>query len=104
MILDSDSILLKAYLRREAEDYQWRDGIDGPGSLDFQQRMFDAITHYESDQKVDFVVICSITNIGLVQRELRLTAKEWDFGRNLIVNLPPNPRNGTCNFSIQERK
>jgi hypothetical protein len=43
----------------------------------------------------DFIVIESLTNLGLTQRSLRLTPENWASNKKEIVFLlPPSPRGG----------
>lgn len=87
-----DHPVLKAFLLREANDYNWRDGIEGPASIEFQTKMFNEIQEHLVDEKFDHIEINSLTNMGLIERVLKLTPVEYQFGRDLVVNLPPSPR------------
>lgn len=108
-IAPSDESLLKAFLEREADDYFWANEIrqDKTG----EERRKNSISRMESMIKenlfpisgADFVCIQSITNIGLVCRELRLTGQPFESGVNVEMSLPPNPRNGGVSCRLVNR-
>lgn len=99
-IAPSDESLLRAFLEREADDYFWTN-----------ERKRKFISRMESMIKenlflisgADFVCIQSITNIGLVCRELRLTGQPFESGVNVEMSLPPNPRNGGVSCRLVNR-
>jgi hypothetical protein len=74
------------------------------GRRKFVNRMFKLIVSKTLDKGFDYVQIQSITNMGLIDSQLILTAAPWDWKNgNVIICLPPSP-NGGVSFSIVNRE
>lgn len=97
MISERDYNILRAFLEREALMYHWKDET---GREEFVDRMFKTILEYRDDklpihgQGYNYIRIQSITNMGLLDSELMLTADPWNSERSLVCLLPPSPRGG----------
>lgn len=77
IISKSNEPLLRAYIEREALDYQHK-----PKEVleAFKERLFKTVTEYVTDKKFNFVRICSLCNVGVVERALILTPTREHFG------------------------
>ena len=104
-IYHKDHALLSAFLIREADDYDWRPETKLGNRRKFISKMRKMIiSNLEKiEGGADYICIRSISNMGLTTRELRLTPVEWSSRRLVIINLPPNPRNGGINISIKDK-
>lgn len=107
-IIPQDRELLRTFLKREMQDYLWADGVRKGRNKqerqdDFISEMEKAIDdHLEKIPAADFIVIDSISNLGLTQRSLHLSGDKFEFGTNVVLNLPPGV-NGSINCSLQPR-
>lgn len=92
MIKERDCPILRAFLDRESQMYNWaRTGEEGRKA--FVNRMFEKLTQ-PTAAKLDYIHIQSISNVGLLESELVLTALNWGHGRSLYALLPPSPKGG----------
>lgn len=107
-----DHELLRAFLRREAQDFRYRAEKDGPEALaarieEAVEAGFTQITEKLAtlEGKADWISVQSLTNLGLRARELLLTAQPWESGLIVDCLLPPCPCfKGSVNVYIRENK
>ena len=106
LIHETDYEILKAFLDRESRMFNWAKSGE-VGRLAFAAGLFDKIVHFSDSreelpliEKFNYIHIQSLTNMGLIDSELVLTAKHWDSKDSLYLFLPPSPRGG-IGFSIK---
>lgn len=87
-----DSVLLEAFLEREAYDFFAIFDARG-GKQEYLERMYKEINDISDKNPCDFICVQSLTNQGMLQRELVLTPTNWkpEAGR-LELFLPSSPR------------
>lgn len=94
-----DLPLLVAFLKREAEDFRLSD------SKDYELRMLNQLETKlrEFPDGLDYIMIQSISNMGLVDRSLILTPSNWSMSGTLVCLLPPSP-NGILDFFVRKER
>ena len=103
MIQDRDLNLLTSFIKREADDFRFQ---RANGKVEYVQRMVDKILSYSGSpiSKCNFIVIHSLTNMGLTERKLYLTPRNWVSGNvNTQVFLPPSPKGGFTPVHVIKR-
>ena len=103
MIVVRDHAVLSEFIRREADCFKWSNQKNTITKNQYIRKMTEQIQNHVESEKSDFVIIKSITNIGLVEAELRLTPSNWVSGTNMILALPPSPK-GSVSKTMQKRK
>ena len=104
MIRPTDHVILRAFLRREADMYWWKkDGGEKRRRQSFIDRMFKTIVSKYPEEAFDYIHIQSISNMGFVTSELVLSAQRYKTGRDVYLSLPPSPKGG-ISFTIKERE
>lgn len=100
-ILEHDVELCKAFLKREAEDFRYIEETK-PNPVEGRKKRIEKVVEdsfnqlQEELEKIegggDFIIIASLTNLGVVDRELRLTCHPFEYQKgNIVCNLPPMP-------------
>lgn len=116
-IHDIDISLLEAFLYREIEDYNWLpdDERESRGRKDwptkkmrqkvFFNRMKESIIKQLSliTSGANYIKVQSLSNMGLVERELTLTPWPWDHENIVLILLPPCV-NGGVNVCVQAKE
>lgn len=84
MISEYDWSLVKSFLHREAKDFK-------EPALRFIGSRVDVIAkRLKKFQGCDYIVFKSLTNLGMIDRELHITPTKWDQKRgNIIIVLCP---------------
>ncbi len=94
---EQDEPLVDAFLSREGQEYR----LSGDKLLKFisnkKWALWQAMKNYEA---ADFIILESLTNMGLRQRELRLTATPFKGGINIGFNFGNSPNNGVGNYYL----
>jgi hypothetical protein len=102
-IAERDKILLRAFLRRESEDFKFSLESSREEYLVRMESLIDAgLSNLPA--KGNYIHIESLTNMGLMVRCLTLSASEYDYtldARCLLRLLPnsPAPVNGVGVYS-----
>lgn len=102
--------LLSSFIEAELLEFPWGDRVVNGKTKD--ERIEEARQGYFSQlereldkyEKADYIRIQSLSNMGLMYRELTLTAHPWVFGEDVIVLLPPAPPpRGGLSSSLKKR-
>jgi hypothetical protein len=92
--------MLVSFLAREAADFKWK-SLDS--KVEYLRRMDEEIEEKLSEIDAgNFVHVVSLTNLGLVTRELVLTPTPWCPDRVVKLLLPSTPRGG-IGVSVEEK-
>lgn len=88
-IAKQDELLVLAFLLREANDFRYKERAVENVAGEYLHALQAELA--KIDQKADFIHIESLTNIGQVERSLRITPVEWGYPGIVLVTLPPSP-------------
>jgi hypothetical protein len=96
--------LLRAFFACESADYHWRDGIDGAAAEAFRNRLWEEIAEFKTEEKYDYIVVQSHSNMGNVVKQIVLTAKNWSHKKSLVFLLGTTPRDKVNHFETDQIK
>ncbi len=108
MIWERDHEILRSFLDRESRMYRWipDEGAETRRKA-FVDKCFDRILNFWDGklplEKFNYIHVQSLTNMGCLDSELVLTAKDWDTKQSLYLFPPPSPLGG-IGFQIKEGK
>ena len=92
------SDLVKSFCTLEADQFYFK---DSKNRTDWIKTLHEQIMAYEEpeDSKgYDYVIIESITNMGLVSDSIKMSAAKYYYGQNLRVAFPTTPRDVKVTF------
>lgn len=88
--------VVRAFIRSDLECFPRLTINEKQHIIDKWWKQINNIKH-----KANFVVIKRISNLGLVEAELKVTQNPWTYDRNIKILLPPNPTiNHTLHWTI----
>lgn len=88
-ILESDQALVEAFLMVEVKEFRYHPETTHEMVL---KRYVDALNaEIEKVPAADYLVIQSLSNLGVVSRELKITPTPYKHGEICTVLLPPAP-------------
>lgn len=92
--------LIKAFCKAEAAQFEYRSST---GEDEFSKRLFNQIVEYErEDPAFNYAIFQSISKMGTITHEMKVSTSHYKFGRNLHVTFPLSPRSGQVNFRVEE--
>ena len=99
-LFKKDVPIVVAFLNREADEFRWKCWFNKYIYIGRMLRLING--HLAKIEKANYIHIESLTNLGLIQRVLTLTPKQWDEKGAVRLMLPPNPH-GRIGVSVTER-
>ena len=103
----TDKALIQAFIQRESEDFNFKGVINNTTAEERKNSYLSSMLKHIEDELVkytsaDYISIQSLSNMGMLTRELKITPVQYSYGKVVELYLPNSPR-GIVGSSIKDR-